>query len=140
MITILPISSKDHDRLKSRIIGLKAQGLTHSLKKAPGAGKKRKKIATTNGLATEAILEDEARPSNTEQFNNTPPNRSSAIRNTGTASLTAKVLAEQQDRNKRRKTAENENLKGLFSSSNGDTKLHADFMTRGFSIPVGAKR
>lgn len=63
-----------------------------------------------------------------------------AIRNQGTASLTAKVLAEQDDRNKRRKMAPNENLKTLFSSGSTMAQKQTDFMTRGFTIPAGARR
>jgi hypothetical protein len=140
VITLLPISGKDKGRLNSRISNLKERGLTHSLKKGPGAGKKRKKTDTANGTTpVEATAENGKYPNavQTSQKTSSAPN---GIRNAGTASLTAKVLAEQNDRNKRRKTAENENLKGLFSSSTGETKMQADFMTRGFSIPAGAKR
>ena len=61
------------------------------------------------------------------------------IKDAATASLTAKVLAEEQEKAKRRKLDPNDNLKTLFSSGN---KAHkdADFMTRGFSIPAGARR
>lgn len=62
------------------------------------------------------------------------------IRNEGTASLTAKVLAEQDDRNKRRKMVPNENLRTLFSSSDRKAGKQSDFMTRGFAIPAEAKR
>ena len=67
-----------------------------------------------------------------------PPRPRSAIKNAATASLTAKVLAEEQERTKRRKMEPNENLKSLFSSGNAKHK-DGDFMTRGFSIPAGAK-
>ena len=67
------------------------------------------------------------------------PKSSSAIKNAATASLTAKVLAEEQERAKKRKKEPNENLKSLFSSSSGKHK-DGDFMTRGFSIPTDAKR
>ena len=65
---------------------------------------------------------------------------SGMIQNPDTASLTANVLAEEQEKNKRRKMAKNDNLKSLFSSKNGMDEKHVDFMTRGYSIPVGAKR
>jgi len=140
VITILPIPSKDKDRLNSRLLKLKEQGLTHSLKKASGAGRKRKKTDTANDTILAEATAENGKSSNAVQTSQTTATASNGIRNAGTASLTAKVLAEQSDRNKRRKTTENENLKGLFSSSNGETKMHADFMTRGFSIPAGAKR
>ncbi len=54
-----------------------------------------------------------------------------------TASLTAKVLDEQEERNKRRKLGLNDNLKSLFSNSGYSAQTHksGDFMTRGYSIP-----
>lgn len=126
--------------MNCRVTKLKERGLTHSLKKASVGGKKRKKIdAAKIPISVEAVPE-RGNTSNAVQTSQTTARASDGIRNAGTASLTAKVLAEQNDRNKRRKTTENENLKGLFSSSNGETKMHADFMTRGFSIPAGAKR
>lgn len=64
----------------------------------------------------------------------------SNINNEGTAALTAKVLAEQEERSKRRKMDSNHNLQSLFSSKNGMAENHVDFMTRGFSIPADAKR
>jgi len=126
--------------LNSRLLKLKERGLTHSLKKAPGAGKKRKKTDTANGTTPVEATAENGKSPNVVQTGQTTSSAPNGIRNAGTASLTAKVLAEQNDRNKRRKTAENENLKGLFSSSTGETKMQADFMTRGFSIPAGAKR
>jgi hypothetical protein len=45
-------------------------------------------------------------------------------------------MKEQEERNKRRKMAENSNVKSLFNKSDHkpDLKKSADFMTRGFSI------
>ena len=126
--------------MKDRALRLREQGLTHSLKKASGSGKKRKKIK--NEIDFPAIkIEDESgeveRPLVEEDK---PTTTVSGIKNAGTASLTAKVLAEEQDRNKRRKMGNNENLKGLFSSSTEHEGKQADFMTRGYSIPAGARR
>lgn len=108
---------------------LKSQGITHSLKKTPGAGKKRKKTAT----AEEATVAEEPLKKKSEK-------PESNIKNADTASLTAKVLAEQQERNKRRNLGANDNVKSLFSNKNGMDEKHLDFMTRGFSIPANAKR
>ena len=132
IIPILPTSQTDKDRLEQRIAALKSQGLTHSLKKAPGAGKKRKKTATVE----EATVAEE--PLRSTQTKSEKPE--SNIKNADTASLTAKVLAEQEERNKRRKLGANDNVKSLFSNKNGMDEKHLDFMTRGFSIPANAKR
>ncbi len=83
-------------------------------------------------------IQDES--NSTTQADKANPAPHSSINNEGTAALTAKVLAEQEDRNKRRKTGTNGNLKSLFSSKNRNAEKHIDFMTRGFSIPADAKR
>ncbi|KAI4199459.1 MAG: hypothetical protein LQ350_004600 [Teloschistes chrysophthalmus] len=139
MIPILPSSTTEKDRLRERASKLQSMGLAHSLKKVPGSGKKRKK---------DKVLKDEETPDTTKKIADSkmPPSgtgpslSTNAIRNEGTASLTAKVLAEQEDRSKRRKIASNDNLKTLFSSSIDMSGKQSDFMTRGFSIPAGAKR
>ena len=133
IIPILPVSQTDKDRLEQRIENLKSRGLTHSLKKAPGTGKKRKKTATVE----EAIAAEEPfGPIATTKSEKPESN----IKNADTASLTAKVLAEQEERNKRRKLGANDNVKSLFSNKKGMDEKHADFMTRGFSIPANARR
>ena len=126
------MSQIDKDSLELRIANLKAQGLTHSLKKAPGTGKKRKKTATVKEAT------DTEEPIKLTRTKSEKPE--SNIKNADTASLTAKVLAEQEERNKRRKLGANDNVKSLFSNKNGMDEKHLDFMTRGFSIPMNAKR
>lgn len=132
IIPILPTFQTDKDRLELRFKGLKSQGLTHSLKKAPGAGKKRKKTATVQEAT---VPEAPLKPTQTKS-----EKPESNIKNADTASLTAKVLAEQEERNKRRKLGANDNVKSMFSNKNGMDEKHLDFMTRGFSIPANAKR
>jgi hypothetical protein len=133
IIPILPTSQTEKDRLEQRIQKLKEQGLTHSLQKAPGSSKKRKKNANVG----EATVGDEVVKISPEK---TTPKVESNIKNQDTATLTAKVLAEQEERNKRRKLGVNDNVKSLFSNKNGMDEKHVDFMTRGFSIPANAKR
>ena len=128
IISILPTSQTEKDRLEERLQRLKATYLTHSLKKASSGGKKRKKA----GLVETGIKINEASTQSTA--------KTETIKNADTASLTAKVLAEQEDRNKRRKLDENRNVKSLFSSKSGIDGKNVDFMTRGFSIPSEAKR
>jgi hypothetical protein len=120
IIPILSISRDDITKLATRAAKLKDSGLTHSLKKTSGSGKKRKK----NAESSEAAPVEKSAP------------KSSGLKNSATASLTAKVLEEQEERNKRRKLGLNDNLKTLFSNkSNAVTPRGGDFMTRGFSIP-----
>lgn len=151
VIPILPTAKEDINRLASRALNLKEAGLTHSLKKAPGGSKKRKKHATEAtsvpelidtsafGKSHTAIEEEKPRPANgvSRSGTSTPSGVSSGIKNSATASLTAKVLQEQEERNKRRKLGLNDNLKSLFSDkgSNGSTQKGGDFMTRGYSLP-----
>lgn len=133
VIPILPVSADDVARLSLRAEKLREQGLTHSLKKAPG-GKKRKKAAAgeeageTKEKTTEKTKEKEK------------DKKKEGIKNAATASLTARVLEEQDGRNKRRKIALNDNLKSLFSDTGYEGQKHkgGDFMTRGFSVPKRA--
>ncbi len=136
VIPILPTLQSDKDRLEQRVQKLKEQGLTHSLKKASGGSKKKRKNANMSEAApsAEPILNTKPRP---DAATSKPE---SNIKNQDTASLTSKVLAEQEERNKRRKLGANDNVKSLFSNKNGMDEKHVDFMTRGFSIPANAKR
>ncbi|OCL05809.1 DUF602-domain-containing protein [Glonium stellatum] len=171
VIPILPTAPTDIARLSLRMKTLKEKGLTHSLKKASGS-KKRKKNAEKEAAAAatstdvqqaeETKINDEreeekkidrpARPSPSTSLARPQAQPAAAksassavptgIKNAATASLTAKVLEEQEARNKRRKVETNENLKSLFSSRDPKqpSGKSSDFMTRGFSIPANARR
>jgi len=123
IITILPLAKEDIDKLSARALKLKEAGLSHSLKKAPGS-KKRKKTAAEDATA---------------KPNGQLPEKKggSGIKNVATASLTAKVMEEQEQRNKRQKSGLNDNLKSLFSNKgySAQAQKSGDFMTRGFSLP-----
>ena len=103
VIPILPTDQADLDALTARIKALQSSGLTHSLKKDKGSGKKKRKADDANG--------DKPVKSNSEKSAAKGPSKSdinsrvSGINNPMTASLTAKVLAEQEEHNKRRKLA-----------------------------------
>ena len=138
-MVILPTLEADKQRAASRAQKLKDEGLTHSLKRIPGTVKKRKNKNITSNI------KDSNSPIHISTARSTPPvhgtsTPNGSIKNAGTASLTAKVLAEEQDRSKRRKLGTNENIKSLFSSGNDGPKKNGDFMNRGFSIPAGARR
>ncbi|KAJ9659908.1 Replication termination factor 2 [Coniosporium apollinis] len=135
VIPILPTTPTDIARLSLRMKTLKEKGLTHSLKKAAGAGKKRKKgLENGEAKSAEVASEVEEKPAASAP--------SAGIKNSATASLTAKVLKEQEERNKRRKMDTNGNLQSLFSSRDPSkpSGKGSDFMSRGFSIPANAKR
>ncbi|KAG9238764.1 Rtf2 RING-finger-domain-containing protein [Amylocarpus encephaloides] len=149
IIMILPSSKEDVERLAARASRLQSSGLTHSLRKAPGA-KKRKKNAealestpTTTGEPSKGLkpkhkfTEDGTSKARSGTSTPVPNGASNGIKNAATASLTARVLDEQEERNKRRKLGLNENLKSLFSSGgySAQAQRSGDFMTRGFSLP-----
>ncbi|KAI9805477.1 MAG: hypothetical protein M1825_000728 [Sarcosagium campestre] len=147
VIPILSISNSECDRLIKRAEDLRERGLTHSLKKLSGSGKKRKK--PTTGDAPNAITVNDSEDVKTSaalEPNVSAPSKntsaiSATIKNANTASLTSKVLKDEEERSKRRKRAMNDNLKGLFS--NGATSKEGksgDFMTRGYSIPASTRR
>jgi hypothetical protein len=151
VITILPLAKEDIARLATRAEKLKEAGLAHSLQKAPG-GKKRKKHAEAetplegkgekNGVAESISEKTKIRLTGngttvSQSRSGTSTPLSTGIKNAATASLTAKVLDEQEERNKRRKLGLNDNLKGLFSNTGYSAQAHkgGDFMTRGYSLP-----
>jgi hypothetical protein len=121
IIPILPFLPTDISRLTLRLKTLKEKGLAHSLKKGAKESKKRKK------------------PDQVDQAPALVSATANNINNASTASLTAKVLKEQEA--KRRRT-QNDNLNTLFSSRDQSKPIgkSADFMTRGYDIPAGAKR
>lgn len=125
VIPILPTLPTDIARLNLRSKMLREKGLTHALKKAPGS-KKRKKGADG----------EEKKKASDEEKAKKAQSADNGIKNASTASLTQKVMKEQEERNKRRKMVENANVKSLFNTSDHkpDMKKSADYMTRGFSI------
>jgi len=156
VIPILSLAREDIDRLNARAGRLKEAGLTHSLKKASGSKKRKKGAAETtlvgkmNGHTEGSVngsKKDDSdkpavrlleKPSLPASRSGTSTPISSGIKNAATASLTAKVLEEQEERNKRRKLGLNDNLKTLFSNTgyNAQSQKGGDFMTRGFSLPT----
>ncbi|KAF4546740.1 Replication termination factor 2 [Lasiodiplodia hormozganensis] len=134
IIPIVPTTEEDIARLQLRAKTLKEKGLTHSLKKA--GGKKRKK----NGDSGEEKNGEATKNGESKKEKKKKAATADGIKNSATASLTARVLAEQEERNKRRKIENNENLSSLFSKDQGNKGKNSDFMTRGFNIPAQAKR
>ncbi len=95
VIPIVPTDTAELQKLRQRMDDLTANGLTHSLKKDKSNGKKKRKA--DEGAVGSSVA---GKPSRKEV-----PNRVSGINNPMTASLTARVLAEQEERHKRRKLA-----------------------------------
>lgn len=146
IIPILPPNDTDKQRLMARGQKLAEQGLTHSLKKAPGS-KKRKKNANNDSPAeqdTPAESKSQAQSNGVTSRSNTStptPGASHGIKNAATAMLTARVLEEENDRKRRRKFMGNDNLDSLFTKERRDGKPKgSDFMTRGYTIPAADGR
>ena len=92
------------------------------MKKASGSKKRKKR----DEQAVEAEEKGAAKVKTTEDVKD-------KINNSATASLTAKVMQQQEQAKKRK--MENENVKSLFSSRDQTAAMgnSAGFMTRGFS-------
>ncbi|KAI9793225.1 MAG: hypothetical protein M1816_000646 [Peltula sp. TS41687] len=148
IIPILPLAQAELERLGIRAKKLKESGLTHSLKKVSGSGKKRKKNGDTAiGIPDAAEVSAQVDQSEGVAKSRTPQTAGGAtkptsiIKDAATASLTAKVLEHEKERNKKRKLGMNDNLKALFSTGEVDKGTRSgDFMTRGYSIPSNARR
>lgn len=101
VIPILPTEEAEVLKLGKRADGLRARGLTHSKKADKSAKKKKRKAEDKEAHGTSG--ETEKKAAKTKKAD--APNRAGGINNPMTASLTAKVLAEQEQANKRRKLA-----------------------------------
>ena len=147
VVPILPSTEADKSIVLKRIEDLRNQSLTHSLKKAPGS-KKRKANGETKHIDIEEAtgaksgpsidvkhLKEAVQRSGTPQSGTSTPKSSNGIKNASTASLTARVLEEEQAKKKRK--LENENISSLYSK--GTKEGDGNFMTRGFSIPTKAR-
>ncbi|KAL2120015.1 hypothetical protein VTJ04DRAFT_6976 [Mycothermus thermophilus] len=102
---VIPILSTDKaelDALSARMSDLKAKGLTHSLKKDKSSSKKKRKAeeAEENGSG-----KSKKSDSSTTKAPSKADGRVSGINNHMAATITARVLAEQDERSKRRKLA-----------------------------------
>ncbi|MCJ1477158.1 hypothetical protein MMC13_005829 [Lambiella insularis] len=141
IVTILPILAVEKERLAIRAQQLKEQGLAHSLKRISGKKRKKHGEAVDSGslAGPNAAPNDDAVPlvSASSMLGDTATSLG-RIKNASTASLAARVVAEEQANAKRRKLESNDNLKSLFSSGKVKQK-DGDFMTRGFSIPAVAR-
>ena len=103
VIPILPTEKGDVERLVGRLEELKGKGLTHSLKKDKSGGKKKRKAEVAAGEDGEGAKKRVEEPAGASS-KSTGLSRA-GINNSMTASVTAKVMAEQEENNKRRRLA-----------------------------------
>ncbi|KAL6820532.1 DUF602 domain-containing protein [Trichoderma camerunense] len=106
VIAILPTAEKDLDRLQKRIEDLQATGLTHTLKKGKSEKKKKRKAGDAEEEGDAEKKEDKAKKNDASRAKKETDSRIKGINNSMAATLTARVLAEQDERNKRRKLAQ----------------------------------
>lgn len=104
VITLLATTENDIQRLEKRLENLRGRGLTHSLKKDKSE-KKNKKKRKGNEMAENGDIPETDGKVNNSSTNKDVDSRTSGINNSMAASLTAKVLAEQDEMKKRRKLA-----------------------------------
>ncbi|KAL4900502.1 hypothetical protein BDW74DRAFT_92991 [Aspergillus multicolor] len=157
VIPILPTKEDDKQRLIDRSKHLADQGLTHSLKKAPGSKKRKNKgngeattipstAAESNAASREPsaktiLPKDQSSISASRSNASTPtPFAPNGIKNAATAMLTARVLEEENEKKRRKLMGANDNIKSLFTKDSKDAQYkNTDFMTRGFSLPASRK-
>lgn len=102
VVPILPVDEADVKKLLVRMDDLRAGGLTHSLKKDKSTGKKKRKAdeGKEDGGEKRRATEDAVKAPKKDV-----PSRTSGINNPMAASLTARVMAEQEELSRRRKLA-----------------------------------
>ncbi|KAI1276936.1 Rtf2 RING-finger-domain-containing protein [Xylaria sp. FL0933] len=107
MVPILPVDEADVEKCTARMEELRSLGLAHNLRKDKAAGgKKKRKAAEEEGGKSQENGTDGDKPAQKEKKQKRDRDDiSSRINNSMTATLTAKVLAEQDERNKQRKLA-----------------------------------
>ncbi|RCI16999.1 hypothetical protein L249_2533 [Ophiocordyceps polyrhachis-furcata BCC 54312] len=103
VIAVLPSAENDTQRLERRMEDLRARGLSHSLKKDRSEKKNRKKKQKGEESKETAKAEDD--DARNKRRREETDSRIRDINNPMAASLAAKVLAEQDEKHKRRKVA-----------------------------------
>jgi hypothetical protein len=106
VITILPTTKDEMKKLQDRVESLRADGLTHNLKKDKSDKKKKRKADATDGTMKESEKEESNGGANNKKSRKDPDSRVNGINNSMAATLTARVLAEQDEKNKQRRLAQ----------------------------------
>ena len=134
VVPILPSTDTDKGAVLKRIEDLRAQGLTHSLKKAPGSKKRKANQQSKH----ENKQEEPAEAEEASRSGVASVKPSNGIKNSATADLTARVLEEEVSKKKRK--VDNDNINSLYTKKDDSGKKRdADFMNRGFSMATKAR-
>ncbi|KUI59109.1 Replication termination factor 2 [Cytospora mali] len=105
VIPILPIEDAQLEKLSKRMENLRSRGLTHSKKKDKNEKKKKRKAGDKDENGTNGGKNGETENGRPPKAIKVSKTEAPSINNPMTASLTAKVMAEQEERNKRRRLA-----------------------------------
>ncbi|KAK6507985.1 hypothetical protein TWF481_006405 [Arthrobotrys musiformis] len=131
VVKINPTEEKDIELLKKRRERLAAAGMSHSLKK--GSSKKRKNKDKERDDKEGDRKKDKSNGESKEK-----KSKPSTV-----SDIASKVLGDVEERAKRRKLEMSDNVKSLFTNDkdlSGKKPKDADFMTRGFTMPVKGGR
>ncbi len=109
VVAILPTAEKEIERLVKRIEDLRSKGLCHSLKKGKSEKKKKRKGGEVS--QEKGNQGDENGTSNANKKAKKDDARISGINNPMAASLTARVLAEQDEKNKLRQLVQTASIR-----------------------------
>ncbi|KAK7747260.1 Replication termination factor 2 [Cytospora paraplurivora] len=105
ILPILPTEEAQLEKLSKRMVELRSRGLTHSKKKDKSDKKKKRKAGDKDDNGTDSGQNGETKHGRPRKAIKVGNGEAPSINNPMTASLTAKVMAEQEERNKRRKLA-----------------------------------
>lgn len=105
VLPILPTEEPQLEKLSKRMEDLRLKGLTHSKKKDKSDKKKKRKAGDKDDNGTDGGKGGETKDGRPRKAIKVGNGEAPSINNPMTASLTAKVMAEQEERNRRRKLA-----------------------------------
>lgn len=105
VLPILPTEEPQLEKLSKRMEDLRSRGLTHSKKKDKSDKKKKRKAGDKDDNGTDGGKGGETKDGRPRKAIKVGNGEAPSINNPMTASLTAKVMAEQEERNRRRKLA-----------------------------------
>lgn len=105
VVPILPTEEADLEKVTKRMEDLRARGLTHSKKKDKSEKKKKRKAGEKEGDGPDGAKNGDAENGRPAKAQKATKNDAPSINNPMAASLTKRVMAEQAERDKRRRLA-----------------------------------
>ena len=105
VVPVLPTEEADLEKVTKRMEDLRARGLTHSKKKDKSERKKKRKAGEKEDDGTNGAKMGDAENGRPPKAQKATKNDAHSINNPMAATLTARVMAEQAERDKRRRVA-----------------------------------